>query len=99
MAIIFGTRIVSPFGLLGMITHNRFKRLIHEQYPRMQEDIEHGGMAAYISDVAIDTALVEAPYAKGYTGSAESSFIRDEAEDGDAIDLRHVQMGSSTSYL
>ncbi|KZP25049.1 hypothetical protein FIBSPDRAFT_403044 [Athelia psychrophila] len=57
LAILFGTRIISPFGLLGVIARNRFRRLIHEQYPYMQEDIDRGGMAAYISEVAIDAGL------------------------------------------
>ncbi|KZP14761.1 hypothetical protein FIBSPDRAFT_867881 [Athelia psychrophila] len=97
MAILFGTRIVSPFGLLGMVTHNRFKRLIHEQYPRIREDIEHGGMAAYISEVAIDTALIDKPSAKGYTSSTESSRFDDTEEAGESIELRRRQTGSSAS--
>ncbi|KZP19008.1 hypothetical protein FIBSPDRAFT_893019 [Athelia psychrophila] len=99
IAIIFGTRIVSPFGLLGMVTHNRFKRLIHEQFPRMQEDIDHGGMAAYISEVAIDAALIDKPSAQGHTGSAESSFMGDETGEANAVGLRHMPVGSSASYL
>ncbi|KZP04886.1 hypothetical protein FIBSPDRAFT_1054398 [Athelia psychrophila] len=94
MAILFGTRMISPFGLLGMVTRNRFKRLIHEQYPHMQEDIEHGGMAAYISEVAIDAALMDAPSAKG---STSPSHIEDETGGGDAMELRHRQTGSSES--
>ncbi|KZP02527.1 hypothetical protein FIBSPDRAFT_905770, partial [Athelia psychrophila] len=58
LAILFGTRAISPFGLLGIITRGRFRRLINEQYPYLQEDIERGGMAAYISEVAIDPGLV-----------------------------------------
>ncbi|KZP28695.1 hypothetical protein FIBSPDRAFT_1039439 [Athelia psychrophila] len=96
MAILFGTRIVSPFGLLGMVTRNRFKRLIHEQYPRMQEDIDHGGMAAYISEVAIDAALMNVPPAKGSTGP---SLVGDGAGGGGDIELRHRQTGSSESDL
>ncbi|KZP24959.1 hypothetical protein FIBSPDRAFT_856313, partial [Athelia psychrophila] len=64
-AIIFGTRAISPFGLLGIVTRNRFKKLIHEQYPRIQEDIERGGMAAYVSEVAIDAGLMDMPPVKG----------------------------------
>ncbi|KZP14778.1 hypothetical protein FIBSPDRAFT_959370 [Athelia psychrophila] len=91
-----GTRAVSPFGLLGIVTHGRFKRLIHEQYPRMQEDIEHGGMAAYISEVAIDAALMDIPPAKGGTDAAS---IENEAGGGDAMELRRRQNGSSRSDL
>ncbi|KZP23091.1 hypothetical protein FIBSPDRAFT_930796 [Athelia psychrophila] len=58
LAILFGARAISPFGLLGIITRGRFRRLINEQYPYLQEDIERGGMAAYISEVAIDPGLV-----------------------------------------
>ena len=56
-----GTRIISPFGLLGIFARRRVKRLINEQYPRLQEDINRGGMAAYISEIAIDAALVATP--------------------------------------
>ncbi|KAF7986265.1 hypothetical protein HWV62_35180 [Athelia sp. TMB] len=61
VAILFGTRIISPFGLLGIVARRRFRRLINEQYPRLQEDINRGGMAAYISEIAIDAALVATP--------------------------------------
>ncbi|KZP13556.1 hypothetical protein FIBSPDRAFT_897326 [Athelia psychrophila] len=99
VAIIFGTCIISPFGLLGLATHNRFKRLIHEQYPRMQEDIDHGGMAAYISEVAIDAALINKPSAQGHTSSAENTCIEDETEEGHIVGQRNIQVGSGASYL
>ncbi|KZP25022.1 hypothetical protein FIBSPDRAFT_929571 [Athelia psychrophila] len=73
LAIMFGTRAISPFGILGMITRNRFKRLIHEQYPYLQEDIERGGMAAYVSEVAIDPGLVQSDSAHRRSRVATSS--------------------------
>ncbi|KZP14776.1 hypothetical protein FIBSPDRAFT_935566 [Athelia psychrophila] len=96
MAIIFGTRIVSPFGLLGMVTHNHFKELIHKDYPKLQEDIDRRGMAAYISEVAIDAALMDVPPAIRSTGVSPHE---NEAGDGDSIELRHRQTGSSGSDL
>ncbi|KZP11602.1 hypothetical protein FIBSPDRAFT_962136 [Athelia psychrophila] len=95
MDILFGSRAISPFGLLGMVTRNRFKRLIHEQFPRMQQDIERGGMAAYISEVAIDAAMADSQPVKGQTGASQSSYSGDEAGGGDIISLRHVQVRSS----
>ncbi|KZP04354.1 hypothetical protein FIBSPDRAFT_1054733 [Athelia psychrophila] len=83
-----GTRIVSPFGLLGVVTHNRFKRLIHQQYPHMQGDIDRGGMAAYISEVAIDAALIDSPPAPRSTTPIASSRIGDVEEGGDNNELR-----------
>lgn len=82
-----------------MVTRNRFKRLIHEQYPRMLQDIESGGMAAYISEVAIDAALVDradAPPSKRPTGSPTSYSGYEAGEgEGDAIHLlRPLQTGS-----
>lgn len=65
----------------------------------MQENIERGGMAAYISEVAIDTALMDVPSAKGCTGSSESSSIGDEVGGGDVIELRRRTTGSSTRPL
>ncbi|KZP07930.1 hypothetical protein FIBSPDRAFT_996584 [Athelia psychrophila] len=97
-AILFGSRIISPFGFLGIVARNRLKRLIHEQYPRMLEDIERGGMAAYISEVAIDTALMpDKTSSKSRISSSESSFVGDDA--GDNIGLRCLDTGSSASYL
>ncbi|KZP05556.1 hypothetical protein FIBSPDRAFT_967186 [Athelia psychrophila] len=98
VAILFGSRVISPFGLLGMVTRDRFKRLIHEQYPRMLDDIERGGMAAYISEVAINAALIDVSSAERRTGSSESSCIGDETGDGNPVGLRHMQVGSSASY-
>ncbi|KZP14821.1 hypothetical protein FIBSPDRAFT_1048594 [Athelia psychrophila] len=87
VAIIVGTRFVSPFGLLGLVTRNRFKRLIHEQYPHMQEDIDRGGMVAYISEVAIDAALIDTPTVKGHASSTESTLTGDEMENGNSVGL------------
>ncbi|KZP07926.1 hypothetical protein FIBSPDRAFT_996577 [Athelia psychrophila] len=99
MAILFGSRIISPFGLLGIVTRNCFKRLIHEQYPLMLEDIDRGGMAAYISEVAIDAALMlDKSSSKGHI-SSESSFIGDDAGGADNISLRRLETGGSASYL
>lgn len=64
----------------------------------MQEDIDRGGMAAYISEVAIDAALIDGPTAKGHTSSTESALIGDEMESGNSVGLC-VQVGHSTSDL
>ncbi|KAF7986357.1 hypothetical protein HWV62_35364 [Athelia sp. TMB] len=97
-----GSRVVSPFGMLGIVTRNRYKRLIHEQYPAMQEDIENGGrlgMAAYISEVAIDAALVDPPSpVTGHQSTSHDSHAG-EGEEGEGISLRRRQAGSSSSYL
>lgn len=81
-----------------MITHTHLKRLIHEQYPNMQEDVDRGGMAAYISDVAIDAALLDKPSATGNITSFEGSQIA-HAEGRESIELRRRQVGTSASYL
>ncbi|KZP21782.1 hypothetical protein FIBSPDRAFT_1044052 [Athelia psychrophila] len=99
MAILFGSRAISPFGLLGIVTRNRFKKLIHEQFPRIQEDIERGGMAAYISEVAIDAALMDVPPVRGQTGFSLSSYTRHEEEGEDAISMGHLRGRSSVSHL
>lgn len=65
----------------------------------MQEDIEHGGMAAYITEVAIDAALINTPSAEGRPGPFQTSqtpYNGDETSDGDAIHLRNLQ---TRSYL
>ncbi|KZP24969.1 hypothetical protein FIBSPDRAFT_929535 [Athelia psychrophila] len=99
MAIVFGTRAISPFGLLGIVTRNRFKKLIHEQYPRIHEDIERGGMAAYVSEVAIDAGLMDVPPVNGQTGSSLSSHIGHEPEGEDAISMSHLRGRSSANHL
>ncbi|KZP24966.1 hypothetical protein FIBSPDRAFT_950668 [Athelia psychrophila] len=99
MAIIFGTRAISPFGLLGIVTRNRFKKLIHEQYPRIQEDIERGGMAAYVSEVAIDAGLMDMPPVTGRTTTSPSSHTGHEAEGEDAISMSHLRGRSSGNHL
>ncbi|KZP14765.1 hypothetical protein FIBSPDRAFT_100323 [Athelia psychrophila] len=98
-AIIFGTRIVSPFGLLGVVTHDRFKLKIKKQFPYMQEDIDRRGMAAYISEVAIDSALIDALSTTEHTTSATRTRTRDTEEGGDSVQTRRRQTGSSASHL
>ncbi|KAF7986327.1 hypothetical protein HWV62_35304 [Athelia sp. TMB] len=101
MAILFGSRAISPFGILGIVTRNRFKRLIHEQYPAMQEDIENSGrlgMAAYISEVAIDAALIDESPASSSRSSLHSSRGDDESC-GETIGMGHMQTISSSNYL
>ncbi|KZP15115.1 hypothetical protein FIBSPDRAFT_90657 [Athelia psychrophila] len=97
MAILFGNRAISPFGLLGIVTRNRFKKLIHKQFPRIQEDIERGGMAAYISEVAIDAALMDVPHVRGQTSFSLSSYTGHEGEGGDAISMGHLRGRGSVS--
>lgn len=65
----------------------------------MREDIERDGMAAYVSEVAINTALMDAPFSEGKTGFNESPCVGDETGDGNTAGLRHMQAGSSASYL
>lgn len=65
----------------------------------MLEDIEHGGIAAYISEVAIDAALIDTPPPNGTISSAGSFRIGNEAGGGDPIELSRLQAGSSASYL
>ncbi|KZP03519.1 hypothetical protein FIBSPDRAFT_941478 [Athelia psychrophila] len=99
-AILFGSRIISPFGLLGVVARKSLKRLIHEQYPHMLEDIECGGMAAYVSEVAIDAALMpDKPSSKECSSFPESSFIGEDAGGWNTIELNPRQTGSSASYL
>lgn len=91
-----GTRVISPFGLLGMLTRNRFRRLIDEQYPRLQEDIERGGMAAYISEVAIDPGLVltstSAHIRARVSTSSHGSHTGGDADEAGIIHLRSVEL-------
>ncbi|KAF7983512.1 hypothetical protein HWV62_21848 [Athelia sp. TMB] len=79
VAIVMGSRPISPFGLFGMVAHKYFKKAINKDFPRMYNDIagiydiagangtqnlgqganeRMRGIAGYISEVAIDTALV-----------------------------------------
>lgn len=93
--------VISPFGMLGLVTRNRFKKLIHEQYPQIQEDINRGGTAAYVSEVAIDAALMDVPSVKGKTGSSSSSHTHTghDAEGELAISMGHLHERSSVSHL
>ncbi|KZP15861.1 hypothetical protein FIBSPDRAFT_866759 [Athelia psychrophila] len=99
MAILFGNRAISPYGLLGIVTRNRFKKLIHEQYPFIQEDIDRGCMSAYISEVAIDAALMGSTTVKGPAKSSPSSHMGYEAGGEGAIGMGNLRVGSSVSHL
>lgn len=79
--------------MLGMVTRNRFKRLIHEQFARILQVIERGGMAAYISGLAIDAALTDSPLV-GQTNASKSSHSRDEKGGGDGISMTHLHARS-----
>ncbi|KAF7986324.1 hypothetical protein HWV62_35298 [Athelia sp. TMB] len=101
MAILFGSRAISPFGLLGVATRNRLKRLVREQYPARQEDIENGGrpgMAAYISEVAIDSALMDKSPASSSRSSLHSSRSGNEGRE-ETFGTEHTQTVISSSYL
>lgn len=58
----------------------------------MQDDIEHGGMAAYISEVAIDAALIDTPPAEGHASSSQSSCVEDETGSEDKIFIRRLRL-------
>ncbi|KZP15327.1 hypothetical protein FIBSPDRAFT_1048252 [Athelia psychrophila] len=102
LAILFGSKIISPFGLLGILTRNRLRRLINEQYPHMQEDIKRGGMAAYVSEVAIDPGLVpnstSAHIRARFAAStqAQASHAGDDAEGAGLIPLRSMEPSNTS---
>lgn len=56
-------------------------------------------MAAYISEVAIDAALMDSPTIHGQSSSLQSSHTRDEAGGEDGIGMSHLRAGSSVSHL
>lgn len=54
-----GSRPISPFGFLGIFARQRIKRMIREEFPRLQDDCERGGMAAYIKEIGIDVGFLD----------------------------------------
>ncbi|KZP25054.1 hypothetical protein FIBSPDRAFT_1041830 [Athelia psychrophila] len=99
LAILFGSKSISPFGLLGIITRARLRHLINEQYPRLQEDIERGGMAAYISEVAVDPGLVLTSNSPPNRVAAPSQVVHtgDDAEVTGLIPLRPMERSNGNS--
>ncbi|KZP25073.1 hypothetical protein FIBSPDRAFT_929611 [Athelia psychrophila] len=101
LAILFGSKIISPFGVLGIVTRDRLRHLINEQYPRLQEDIERGGMAAYVSEVAIDPGLVPNSTsahirARAASTQAQASHAGDDAEGAGLIPLRSMEPSNTS---
>lgn len=74
-----------------MLTRNRYQRLIHEQYPYMQEDIERRGMAAYVSEVAIDAGLIQTPEFMRSRRFATSSLGSQHGCDAEERGVIHLQ--------
>ncbi|KZP25062.1 hypothetical protein FIBSPDRAFT_929604 [Athelia psychrophila] len=92
LAILFGSKAISPFGVLGMLTRKRFARSINAEYPHLQADIEHRGMAAYISEVAIDPGIITGlnSASSQVATSSQRSHPGDDAEGAGLITLRYM---------
>lgn len=58
----------------------------------MQEDIERGGMAAYISEIAIDAALMDVPHVNDQTNTQSAYFGEEAGGKAGAEDVRMNQM-------
>jgi hypothetical protein len=68
--------------------------MIHEQYPRLRDDCEKGGLASYVKEVAIDISFLDGPVDELEHGASQSdrgekSFVLSKSsswvELGDAI--------------
>lgn len=54
-----GSKPISPLGVLGLLARKKLKEAIHQQYPRLRDEVESGGMASFIRDVAVEVDVLE----------------------------------------
>ncbi|KDQ53297.1 hypothetical protein JAAARDRAFT_432060 [Jaapia argillacea MUCL 33604] len=54
-----GSKVISPFGALGVIMREKIRRALHEQYPALHDHVRAGGMATFLGDIAIDLSILE----------------------------------------
>lgn len=54
-----GSKPISPLGAIGLIARKKLRAAIHKQYPRLRDEVENGGMASFIRDVALEVDVIE----------------------------------------
>ena len=45
--------------MLGLLAQARIRQGIIQQFPRLQEDCERGGLASYVKEVGVDVGYVD----------------------------------------
>ncbi|KDQ64256.1 hypothetical protein JAAARDRAFT_52232 [Jaapia argillacea MUCL 33604] len=58
MAIISGSKVISPFGVVGLILRKQLRHAIRQQYPGLKAEIQAGGMGSFLHDTAIGLSVL-----------------------------------------
>ncbi|KDQ53295.1 hypothetical protein JAAARDRAFT_432011 [Jaapia argillacea MUCL 33604] len=57
--VLLGSKVISPFGALGIMMREKLRRALHEQYPALRRQMQEGGIATFLSDVAVDLRILD----------------------------------------
>ncbi|KDQ59835.1 hypothetical protein JAAARDRAFT_77775 [Jaapia argillacea MUCL 33604] len=58
-SLILGSKAISPFGVLGILIWRKLRSAIRQQYPALGVEIEQGGMATFLHDVAVELDILD----------------------------------------
>ncbi|KDQ59845.1 hypothetical protein JAAARDRAFT_634023 [Jaapia argillacea MUCL 33604] len=58
-SLILGSKAISPFGILGILIWRKLRSAIRQQYPALGDEIEQGGMATFLHDVAVELDILD----------------------------------------
>ncbi|KDQ64258.1 hypothetical protein JAAARDRAFT_52234 [Jaapia argillacea MUCL 33604] len=76
--VLFGSKMISPFGILGLILGEKLRRAMDDQYPLLRSQVREGGMATFLSDNVLDLSILEDGSSPGEPSSSryrESSAV------------------------
>ncbi|EIM89040.1 uncharacterized protein STEHIDRAFT_154732 [Stereum hirsutum FP-91666 SS1] len=79
LAVLFGGKPLSPFGVSGLFPS--FRDRIHKHYPVMEDDLKAGGMASFVEEVAMDIGVLRVPKRRpNVQSSSEATVSNNSAE-------------------
>ncbi|KDQ60234.1 hypothetical protein JAAARDRAFT_46017 [Jaapia argillacea MUCL 33604] len=85
LALVFGTKTISPFGTLGLFAHKNLRNAILLQYPNLRDEIRQGGVATFLHDVALELKILDDENL-GHVNDCEGRDFDEEADIGRQLD-------------
>ncbi|KII87840.1 hypothetical protein PLICRDRAFT_125111 [Plicaturopsis crispa FD-325 SS-3] len=96
IALLFGSKPLSPFGLVGMLARSRIYAAVQELYPSLKKEVNEGGIASFLKDTAVDLAILDSSKPKEETPDDDPE--EQGAEDNMQLRLIESRDSSSSNY-
>jgi hypothetical protein len=90
-----GGRELSPFGMVGVLLKKKLKEAISMRFPLLKSELNRGGMADFLKEVAVDVDLIDDPHLSGNNSSEK--WMLDSMVPIEDIPLLHRRQHSNNT--